>query len=91
MSFLASKAVLHDISGHAENKCSVRLFFISDSYFTPSSSEKDGVAIYAKDKLNSFERTDIKMQSIDFESVWIEIKNKNSKNSLWLSLSTCLL
>ena len=51
-----------------------------DSYFTPSSSEKGGVAIYAKDKLNSFECTDIKMQNIDFESVWIEIENKNSKN-----------
>ena len=51
-----------------------------DSYFTPSSSKKGSVAIYAKDKLNSFERTAIKMQNIDFESVCIEIKNKNSKN-----------
>ena len=40
-----------------------------DSYFSPSSSEKGGVAIYTKDKLNSFEHTDIKMQNIDFESV----------------------
>ena len=51
-----------------------------DRYFTPSSSEKGGVAIYTKDKLNSFERTDIQMQNIDFESVLIEIKNRNSKN-----------
>ena len=42
--------------------------------------EKGGVAIYAKDKLNSLERADLKIQDIDFESTWIEIKNKTSKN-----------
>ena len=67
------------------------LLFKADSYFTPSYSEKGCVAIYVKDKLNLLECIDIKMQNIDFESVWIEVKNKNRKHNLWLSLSSSLL
>ena len=48
--------------------------------FTSSYSEKGGVAIYAKDKLNSLERADLNIKNFDFESTWLEIKNKNSKN-----------
>ena len=50
-----------------------------DNHFTASFSER-GVAIYTRDKLSSFEHTDLKIQNIDFESVWIEIKNNNSRN-----------
>ena len=50
-----------------------------DNHFTVSFSER-GVAIYTEDKLSSFECTDLKIQNIDFKSVWIEIKNNNSKN-----------
>ena len=51
-----------------------------NNYFTSSFSEKGSVAICTKDKLNSFERTDLRQQNVDFVSIWIEIKNKNSKN-----------
>ena len=51
-----------------------------DNYFIASLSARGGVAIYSKDKLNSFERTDLSIQNKEFESVWIEIKNNNSKN-----------
>ena len=51
-----------------------------NNYFTSSCSEKGGVTIYAKDKLNSFDCGDLSQQHIDFESTWIEIKNNNSKN-----------
>ena len=51
-----------------------------NNYFTSSYSEKGGVAIYAKDKFNSLERADLNIKNIDFESTWLEIKNKNSKN-----------
>ena len=33
-----------------------------------------------RNKLNSLDRADLKIQDIDFESTWIEIKNKTSKN-----------
>ena len=51
-----------------------------DNYFTASLSARGGVAIYSEDKLNSFECTDLSIQNKEFESVWIEIKNNNSKN-----------
>ena len=51
-----------------------------NNYFTSSYLEKGGVAIYAKDKLNSLEHADLNIKNIDFESTWIEIENKNSKN-----------
>ena len=50
------------------------------NHFTASFSERGVVAIYTMDKLSSFEHTDLKIQNIDFESVWIEIEINNSKN-----------
>ena len=51
-----------------------------DSYFTPSNSSRSGTGIYAKNAFDSIERTDLNVQHDDFESSWIEIKNKRSKN-----------
>ena len=48
------------------------------SYFTPNSS-RGGTGIYVKNAFNSIERTDLNVQHDDFESSWIEIKNKGSK------------
>ena len=47
---------------------------------TASKTSKGGTSIYAKLNLNCFERTDLKIMNEEFESTWIEIKNKNSKN-----------
>ena len=49
-------------------------------FSTPSSSAKGGAALYVNKDFDAFERTDLKSNSDLYESVWIEIKNKNSKN-----------
>ena len=49
-------------------------------YSTPSNCSKGGVALYVNDNFNNLERTDLKIQDNLFQAVWIEIKNKNSKN-----------
>ena len=51
-----------------------------DSYFTPSNSSGGGTGIYVNNAFDSIERTDLNVQHDDFESSWIEIKNKWSKN-----------
>ena len=52
----------------------------NELYHTPTNSSKGGTAIYVNKDYDAFERTDIKAQTDLFESVWIEIKNKQSKN-----------
>ena len=47
---------------------------------TASLTMKGGTALYVNKSYDSFERTDLNIQDIDFESTWIEIKNSNSKN-----------
>ena len=50
------------------------------SYYTPSNSNKGGTALYVNEKFNFIERKDLSAQNDDYESVWVEIKNKLSKN-----------
>ena len=38
------------------------------------------IRIYVKNNSDSFERTDLKVCTVDFETTWVEIKNKNSKS-----------
>ena len=47
---------------------------------TPSNSAKGGVALYVNTEFDTFERTDLKIQNDNFQSVWLEIKNSGSKN-----------
>ena len=47
---------------------------------TPSLSAKGGTALYVNSNFESFERLDLRAQTDNFESVWVEIKNRNSKN-----------
>ena len=51
-----------------------------DFYHTASKSLKGGSAIYVNNKFNSIQRNDLEISNVEFESTWIEIKNKNSKN-----------
>ena len=51
-----------------------------DSFFTPSNTSKGGTGIYVKSDYDVFERVDLNVKTDEMESVWIEIKNKNSKN-----------
>ena len=50
------------------------------TFSTPSKSNKGGTTIYVKDSFDVTERLDLKVIDDEFESVWIEIKNKKSKN-----------
>ena len=49
-------------------------------YHTASGSSKGGTALYINEDFDCFERTDISIQTDLYESTWVEIKNKNSKN-----------
>ena len=60
-----------------------------ESYFTPSNSSRGGTGICVKNAFDSIERTDVNVQHDDFESSWIEIKNKRSKNIICGCISIC--
>ena len=49
-------------------------------YHTPTNTLKGGTAMFINKDFDSFERTELNAQTDLYESVWAEIKNKNSKN-----------
>ena len=51
-----------------------------DPFSTPTLSRKGGVALYVNSEFKVLERTDLNVQTKDYESIWIEIKNEKSKN-----------
>ena len=50
------------------------------NFSTPTNSSKGGTTIYTKNMFDVTERLDLNICHDLFESIWIEIKNKNSKN-----------
>ena len=85
--FLAGANSAMDIIGITETSEDNDNSFISnvslDGYklfHTPSLSRKGGSALYVNQVFDVIERADFKTQNNLFESVWIEIKNANSKN-----------
>ena len=57
-----------------------------DIFSTPTNSEKGGTAIFSNKNFHAVERLDLKMQHTHYESVWVELKNKKSKNVICGSL-----
>ena len=53
---------------------------------TASKSSKGGTAVYVNKNLDSIERTDLNVNSPEYESTWSEIKNKRSKNIIIASI-----
>ena len=51
-------------------------------FHTPSKISKVGTAVYVNNCFDSLVRNDINIISDEFESTWVEIKNKKSKNIL---------
>ena len=49
-------------------------------FHTPTNSSKGGTALYVNNDFDAYERTDLGVQNDLMEAVWIEIKNKDSKN-----------
>ena len=87
--FLAGATSPIDIVALTETSEDSVISFISnvsvDDYSlfsTPTNSSKGGVCLYVNSEFDAFERSDLKVQNDLFEMVWIEIKNKNSKNVL---------
>ena len=54
-----------------------------EKFHTASKTGKGGTAIYVNKNYNTIERNDLNANNAEFESTWIEIKNKNSKNIMW--------
>ena len=51
-----------------------------DICHTSTKTSKGGTAIYVNEKYDSIECCDLNTENVDFETTWIEIKNKRSKN-----------
>ena len=51
-------------------------------FHTPSKILKGGTAVYVNKSFDSLERNYIKINTDEFESTWVKIKNKKSKNIL---------
>ena len=48
-------------------------------YTTETMTGKSGVAIYIKNNLETIERNDLKIKDVEYETVWVEIKNKREQ------------
>ena len=55
-------------------------------FHTASNSSKGGTAIYASKKFDMIERLELNSNSPEYESTWIEIKNKRSRNIVIASI-----
>ena len=49
-------------------------------FSTTTLSPKGGTALYMNEKFDAFERQDLRISNEEFQGVWAEIKNTNSKN-----------
>ena len=86
MFFMLSR-IIFDFIGVSETKQLTDKDFISNvdiegyqMYSQPSKSASGGVAIYVNNKLSHFRKDDLSVIEVDFESLWIEIKNNKGKN-----------
>ena len=83
---LSALGVSFDLLGISETKQQTGKNFISNvdiegyhMYTQPSKSAAGGVAICVKDELDHFKRDDLSILHDEFESLWVEIKNKKGK------------
>ena len=51
-----------------------------EKFHTASQTSEGGTAIYVNKNYDTTERYDLNVNNAEFESTWIEIKTKNSKN-----------
>ena len=51
-----------------------------DLFSTATLSAKGGVALYVRKEYKAHKHIDLNVKTKDFESIWFEIKNTNSKN-----------
>ena len=89
LSILSASNISFDVLGITETKQQTDKGFLTNvnidgyhMYTQPPKSLAGGVAIYVNNKLDHFKRDDLSILHEDFESIWIEIKNKKGKNFL---------
>ena len=82
-----------DVIGVSETWNSVQSEIVADidingykRYETTSLSQNGGVGIYVKTSLSSSKRDDLTIKCDGFETVWIEVKNRSTKNFLFCCL-----
>ena len=56
------------------------------NFSTATNTNKGGTIIYTKNVYDVTERIDLNICHDLYESIWIEIKNKKSKNIIWLHI-----
>ena len=86
--FITCSEIEFDVINISETSLTEGTEFIEniniDGYLQPfslgSKCSKGGVTIYARDNLNVFERHDLNEVNNNFEAIWVEIVNIDSKN-----------
>ena len=85
--FLASSSTVIDVLALTETSEKEETGFLInveiagyEKFHTASKTSKGGTAIYVNKNYDTTERNDLNVNNAEFESTWIEIKNKNSKN-----------
>ena len=75
---------ISEIKANLDSVCSINIDIPGYKFYsTPSKSEAGGVGINVKSDLNLKRRPDHSTNRHDFETIWIEIKNTNSKSVLF--------
>ena len=49
----------------------------------PPKSSKGGTATYVNKNFDTIACSELDVNNVEYESTWIEIKNKNSKHIVW--------
>ena len=81
--FLSSTSSKMDIIAITETSQNDDNFIVHEGYVncsTPSNLSKGGTALFINDKFDSLERMNLKIQNDNFETTWVEIVNKLSRN-----------
>ena len=83
--FLAGSSTKLDIVTIIETSEKEDIGFLNnvEIYHTASKSSKGGTAIYVNKNFDTIARSELNVNNVEYESTWIEIKNKNSKNIMW--------
>ena len=90
LSILSNLKINFDVIGVSEtwnsfdNPTKTNVEIPGYSYFpSQSHTQSGGVALYVKSEFTPIPRPDLCMDSTDFESVWVEVDNKQGKNYLF--------
>ena len=87
--YISSTSLKMDIAESLQKDDNLILKTVIEGYvncLTPTNLSKGGTALHINDKFDSFERMDLKIQNDNFETTWVEIVNKLSRNIVLASI-----